>query len=122
MMLLIATGIDANDNALPLSWAIVPTENEKWWLWFCSFLKEEFDPMSEPSFVFMSDREKGISVAVSEEFPSAFHGKCCQHIADNIQQRYGMKCRPLFWKYAYAKTEAQFKVCKYILGIIILLI
>jgi hypothetical protein len=31
-MLLVATGIDANDNVLPLSWAIVPTENEKWWL------------------------------------------------------------------------------------------
>ena len=31
MMLLIAVGIDANDNVLPLSWALVPTENEEWW-------------------------------------------------------------------------------------------
>jgi hypothetical protein len=84
MMLLIATSIDANDNALPLSWAIVPTENEEWWLWFCSFLKEQFDPISKPSFVFISDREKGISTAISEVFPSAFHRRCCQHIADNV--------------------------------------
>jgi hypothetical protein len=31
MMLMIACGIDANDNVLPLSWALVPTENEEWW-------------------------------------------------------------------------------------------
>jgi hypothetical protein len=31
MMLMIAVGIDANDNVLPLSWALVPTESEEWW-------------------------------------------------------------------------------------------
>ena len=85
MMLLVAVGIDANDNALPLSWAIVPTENEKWWLWFCEILKEAFDSMTEPDFIFMSDREKGIQKGISEVFPSAFQGKCCQHISDNVQ-------------------------------------
>ena len=30
MMFMIAVGIDANDNILPLSWALVPTENEEW--------------------------------------------------------------------------------------------
>jgi hypothetical protein len=29
MMLIIAVGIDANNNVLPLSWALVPTENEQ---------------------------------------------------------------------------------------------
>ena len=113
MMLLITTGIDANDHALSLSWAIVPTENEEWWNWFCIFLRDAFEPMSEPSFVFMSDREKGISSGILEVFPSAFSGKCCQHIADNIQQRYGIKCRPLFWKCAYARTNVEFKVFYY---------
>lgn len=28
---MIAVGIDANDNVIPLSWAFVPTENEVWW-------------------------------------------------------------------------------------------
>jgi hypothetical protein len=83
-MVLIATSIDANDNTLPLSWVIIPTANEEWWLWFCSFLKKQFDPMSKLSFVFILDREKGISIAISEVFLSAFHRRCCQYIADNI--------------------------------------
>ena len=30
MVLIIAIGIETNDNTLLLSWALVPTENEKW--------------------------------------------------------------------------------------------
>src|SRR5215212_7149039 len=47
MMLMIAVGIDANDNVIPLSWALVPTENEEWWTWFCEFLKDAFDKLSQ---------------------------------------------------------------------------
>jgi hypothetical protein len=32
IMLLIAVGIDANSNILPLAWAVIPTENDEWWL------------------------------------------------------------------------------------------
>jgi hypothetical protein len=113
MMLLIAVGMDANSNALPLAWAVVPTENEEWWLWFCEFLKSAFNPMQEEEFIFMSDREKGLSSAISTVFPSAFQAKCCQHISDNVQQRYGIKCKPLFWNCAYAKTKNQFQVFIY---------
>jgi hypothetical protein len=31
MMLMLCVGIDANDNVLPLAWALVPTENQEWW-------------------------------------------------------------------------------------------
>jgi hypothetical protein len=110
MMLLIAVGIDANSNILPLAWAVVPTENDEWWLWFLEFLKETFDQLSKEDFIFMSDREKGISSSISTVFLSAFQGKCCQHIADNVQQRYGIKYKLLFWKCAYSRTHTHFKV------------
>jgi hypothetical protein len=32
-MLLIACGIDANDKVVPIAWALVPIENEAWWMW-----------------------------------------------------------------------------------------
>jgi len=76
MMLLIAVGIDANSNALPLAWTVVPTESDEWWLWFCEFLKDIFDVMAEEEFVFMSDREKGLINAISTVFPSAHYSKC----------------------------------------------
>ena len=42
MMLLIATTINANDNLLPLAWALVLTKNVEWWTWFLSFVKDHF--------------------------------------------------------------------------------
>ena len=58
--------------------------------------------------IFISDREKGIATAVEQCFPQALHLHCCQHIADNLQQRFGNKVRPLFWAIAYAKTRDLF--------------
>lgn len=58
--------------------------------------------------IFISDREKGIATAVEQCFPHALHLHCCQHIADNLQQRFGNKVRPLFWAIAYAKTRDLF--------------
>jgi hypothetical protein len=69
--------------------------------------------MQEEDFIFMSDREKGLSSAISTAFPSAFQAKSCQHILDNVQQRYEIKCKPLFWNCAYAKTKNQFQVFIY---------
>jgi hypothetical protein len=40
MMMFIACGIDANNETIPLAWALVPTENELWWSWFCDHLTE----------------------------------------------------------------------------------
>jgi hypothetical protein len=38
MMLLVECGIDANDNVVPIVWALVPIENETWWTWFLGYL------------------------------------------------------------------------------------
>ena len=41
--------------------------------------------------------------------PEVTQAYCCQHIADNVQQRFGLKCRPLFWACARAKSMDQFQ-------------
>src|SRR5262245_28001345 len=62
MILMIAVGIDANSNVLPLAWALVPTESEEWWTtWFCEFLQDVFEELSHEDIVFMSDRDKGLA-------------------------------------------------------------
>jgi transposase-like protein len=65
--------------------------------------------MQIEGFVFMSDREKGLPNALKAVFPNASPSYCCQHIADNLQAEYGVKCRPLFWKCARAKTKEAFE-------------
>ena len=100
MMLLIVVRIDANDNILPLAWALVPTENTEWWLWFMRFLRAEFPIFKSQNYVFVSDREKGILEAISTVFLEALAAHCCQHIADNVQSKYGLAARKAFWKVA----------------------
>ena len=109
MMLLIACGIDANDQVVPLAWALVPIEDVSWWSWFLQYLKVCFPGMDIDNHTFISDREKGIAQAIHEQFEHSIHLHCCQHIADNLQQRFGNKVRPLFWQAARAKTSDLFK-------------
>ena len=51
-----------------------------------------------------------MATAVLEVFPIALHLHCCQHIADNIQQRFGNKVRHLFWRAARAKEPRAFDI------------
>jgi transposase-like protein len=96
MQLLIAGGIDANDNTLPLSFALVPSECKEWWEWFLKHLSRAFPKVLDGECVFMLDREKGIPAALEATIPQAVPSHCCQHIADNVQTSFGVKCRPLF--------------------------
>lgn len=106
MILTIAATIDANNQTLPLCWGLVPSENTEQWMWFMSCFVEAFGDFAiEENTVVMSDREKGIEEAIQQHLLLAMHGHCCQHIADNVQQRFGKQCRDLFWPLAYAQTE-----------------
>ena len=50
-MLYICCGIDANDQIVPLAWALVPTENGLWWNWFCKECKHAFDELLLTSLI-----------------------------------------------------------------------
>jgi hypothetical protein len=58
MMLLIACGIDANDQSIALAWALVPIEDASWWNWFLRYLKACYPLMDLENHTFISDREK----------------------------------------------------------------
>ncbi len=57
----------------------------------------------------MLDRIKDISNVLQEVFLEAVQAMCCNYIANNIQANYRVKCRPLFWACARAKTSGKFK-------------
>jgi transposase-like protein len=64
--------------------------------------------MNEAKVVFISDRNKGIAAAVQFVFPESTPAYCCQHIADNIQAKFGNRYRPMFWRIARAKFKKLF--------------
>jgi hypothetical protein len=108
IQLLVAIGIDANNNGMPIVWALVPIENKYWWTWFLENLRNSAPITTSNNYIFISDREKGLAPAIEEVFPKAFHAYCCQYIADNIQTQFGIKYRSLFWACARAKTQTAF--------------
>ena len=83
-------------------------ENEIWWTWFVHYLKYSILALSMKCHIFIYDREKGMAISVPTVFDQSIHLHCCQHIADNLQQRYGNKVRPLFWRACGAKIKELF--------------
>ena len=56
--LLVAVGIDANDNIYPIAYAVAELESKDSWCWFPQLLIEDFGPVSEYSWTFISDQQK----------------------------------------------------------------
>jgi len=46
--------------------------------------------------VIMSDHEKGLKKAIQEALPQADHSHYAQHIASNVQAKFGLECQRLF--------------------------
>ena len=84
MILLVACRIDANDCVVPLAWALVPVENHDWWTWFLVYLRYCYLVFEGDDHIFISDREKGIAIAVIKAFPTTLHFYYYQYIIDNL--------------------------------------
>ena len=108
MVLLIVNSLDGNENILPLAWALVPVENFENWEWFLSKISPYLHGMDSAIAVTISDKQKGLTKALSIHLPDAAKCHCCQHIAENIRARYGTKSGlvRLFWRAARAKEKA----------------
>ena len=109
MILAVAVGIDANDEVLPVCWALMPQENEYWWSWFCGNMGQAFPDLKLPqrastNWVVISDREKGLVTGIENTLPRINHIHCCQHIAENICARYGKAAKHLWWPIARATS------------------
>jgi hypothetical protein len=114
--LFLAAGIDGNGAILPLMWGIFQGENFHNWGRFLNALKSSFFPHYPANrahlphhLVIMSDRQKGLKKALKDVFPTSSHEYCCQHIAANVQSRYGIAAKDGFWAVAYARTEADYE-------------
>ncbi|KAI5342935.1 hypothetical protein L3X38_010811 [Prunus dulcis] len=54
--LLVAVDIDATDNKYPIAYAVAELESKDPWCWFLQLLIEDFGPVSEYSWTFISDQ------------------------------------------------------------------
>ena len=85
-VILVATVLDGNGNVFPAAIGIAESENEHTWSWFLFTLRSALQIADEgDGLVFLSDREKGIEIALQQLFPRAFHSFCVFHIQKNVK-------------------------------------
>ncbi|ELR04437.1 hypothetical protein GMDG_01513 [Pseudogymnoascus destructans 20631-21] len=63
LTLLLAVGIDANGELVPLAWAVVESENGESWGWFLNHLRLALPELVIEESTLVSDRDKGLREA-----------------------------------------------------------
>ncbi|KAH0754991.1 hypothetical protein KY290_025261 [Solanum tuberosum] len=111
--LLIAVGVDGNDNILPLAFAIVDKESKVAWKWFFRKLSTHVIKDREDICI-VSDRAKGILTSLSElwqfQEPRAFHRFCLRHLKSDFQSQFPNRdLSNLMWRAATAHQVRKFE-------------
>ncbi|XP_012844296.1 PREDICTED: uncharacterized protein LOC105964315 [Erythranthe guttata] len=120
--LLIVVCLDANNQVLPLAFALVDNETTAAWRWFFQMLHRHLIsqiPDGE-SVCVISDRAPGILRALAElpEFapPNVFHRFCLRHVCSNFNKRFkSVDLKDLCYK---AGAESQIWKFNHILNVI----
>ncbi|CAI9295179.1 unnamed protein product [Lactuca saligna] len=107
--ILTAVGVDYNNGIYPLAYAIVETENTDSWKWFLECIADDLDLYANSNFTFISDRQKGLQIAISQLFPCAEHRFCLRHIHDNMRKTWRTnEYKENLWNRATATTVPEF--------------
>ncbi|CAA7021461.1 unnamed protein product [Microthlaspi erraticum] len=85
--LLAAVGRDTDNRMYPIAWAIVRGETKYTWGWFIKKLKVDLDLENGENFTIISDKEKGLVIAMDAELPKAEHRTCARHIYANWKKQ-----------------------------------
>ena len=110
LTILTCVAFDANNQIIPLAWALVAKETKRSWRWFLKHLKKAYPQwLDTASIAVLSDRQKGLLKAVTSELRHGAHYFCIQHIKSNIIREFGASAGPQFIELAYEINEATFK-------------
>ncbi|KAL2931920.1 hypothetical protein RDABS01_037330 [Bienertia sinuspersici] len=110
-ILLSAVTLDGNNELFPVAWAIVPAEDTDNWKFFIWHLKNAFkDSGRGDNWCIISDRQKGIDLAIKELWPEVGRRYCCKHLSKNWKKAFpGPLMWFLFWKACGATSQFTFK-------------
>ncbi|XP_025625801.1 uncharacterized protein [Arachis hypogaea] len=106
-VLLCAVSLHANNGLFSIAFAIVGAECRDSWSFFLNCLH---DALEDDRYTIMSDRQKGLTRAVSEYFPNSWHRHCSKHLLNNFKAKYPLLIlQDLFWMAVKAPNEFLFK-------------
>ncbi|XP_021737527.1 uncharacterized protein LOC110704047 [Chenopodium quinoa] len=121
-IMLTVVGIDGNNEIFVIAYGLVDTESIDSWSYFFRNLRHLFaqNGCQKEDWTFISDRMRGVELALFEVFPRATRRVCCQHLYSNCKTAgwSGTEFHKLFWIAANAYNEyvydkAMSKIKKY---------
>ncbi|XP_070668106.1 uncharacterized protein [Malus domestica] len=69
--ILTTIGIDGNNGLFPIAYAIVEIENKNTWVWFLELLIADLKIENGLAWAFVSDKQKGLELAIKKLLPTA---------------------------------------------------
>nr|GEX79375.1 hypothetical protein [Tanacetum cinerariifolium] len=76
-------------------------------------LGDDIDLHPNSNFTFITDRQKGIILAIKTVYPSAEHRYCLRHIHENMKQGWcGQAYKDLLWRASSATNVRDFEKCR----------
>ncbi|XP_019199642.1 PREDICTED: uncharacterized protein LOC109193258 [Ipomoea nil] len=110
--LLSAIGLDGDNCIFPIAFAVVEGELKESWTWFLKLLDNDLNIGSNPhAWTIISDKQKGLLLAIEELFTGLEHRFCVRHMHANFLKD-GFTANVLklkLWAVCKATTEAYFK-------------
>jgi hypothetical protein len=108
--LLVAATLDANDQVLPLAWAVVPDEKVESWAFFLRHVRLAFPKIDSPRTALLLNPRLGIDDAVTQELPAVAMIYCCEYLSRTLMEKFKPEeeVRKQFWKAARAESEPIF--------------
>ncbi|WVY90022.1 hypothetical protein V8G54_035536 [Vigna mungo] len=109
--LLTAVARDANDQMLPLVYAIVEVENKDTWTWFLELLIEDLGgPDVCYGLTVMSDQQKGLRYVVQDVIPGVAQRFCVRNLYVKFRKQFpGKNLKRLMWRAATTTHPQQWE-------------
>ncbi|XP_010678146.1 uncharacterized protein LOC104893709 [Beta vulgaris subsp. vulgaris] len=109
-ILLSAIALDGNNEIFPIAYAIVSVEDTQKWSFFFWHLYNLVKDSGRTDWTIISDRQKGVDIALKDVWPSANRRYCCRHLSRNFKRVFPVPLMYiLFWRAANATNPYTFK-------------
>ncbi|XP_056688620.1 uncharacterized protein [Spinacia oleracea] len=109
-ILLSAIALDNNNEIFPLAFAIVSVEDKETWSFFFWRLYNILKDSNRSDWTIISDRQKGVDLALKDVWPAAKRRYCCRHLSRNYKREFpGPAMYIMFWRVCNATSAYSFR-------------
>ncbi|XP_021727837.1 uncharacterized protein LOC110694956 [Chenopodium quinoa] len=109
-VLLSVVALDPNNKIYPLAYATVSSEDKDTWSYFFWHIHNIVKDLGRTNWTIISDRQKGVDVALKSVWPEAKRRYCCRHLSRNYKKAFpGPLMYILFWRACNATNKFTFR-------------